>query len=140
MDDDLLTIGRLAKAGGVTPETVRYYERRDLLRRPVRNAAGYRLYSEESVRRLRFIKQAQLLGFTLVEIAELLTLRADPSGTCAEVRSCAERKMADIDERIAALARVRRALATVAAACDGAAAISECPILDTLDRQDASAC
>ena len=92
-----LTIGHLAKQAGVNLETVRYYERRGLLPRPPRSASGYRLFPAEAARRLRFIRRAQELGFSLREISELLTLRVDPDTTCGEVKQRADDKIADIE-------------------------------------------
>src|SRR4051794_17716577 len=98
-----LKIGEVAERSGVNLQTVRYYERERLLPEAPRLASGYRVFSGDTVRRVRFIKRAQELGFTLAEIRELLTLRVDESRSSAEVRSIAERKIADIDERIRAL-------------------------------------
>ncbi|MEI2691764.1 MAG: MerR family transcriptional regulator [Anaerolineae bacterium] len=100
----LLTIGRIAKLAEVNIETVRYYERRGLLPAPPRTVSSYRLYGDQSVARLRFIKQAQALGFTLEEIGELLALRVDAETSCDVVRQRAERKMADVAEKIRSLA------------------------------------
>lgn len=128
-----LTTGRLARESGVTPEAIRYYERRKLLSRPPRSAAGYRRYPEDSVRRVRFIKEAQQLGFTLEEIAELLALRTDARMTCADVKAFADAKVAEIGARIAALESMRQALLSISSACDAKGPLSACPILDSLD-------
>src|SRR6266581_4304729 len=93
----------VAKQGGVNLETIRYYERRGLLPKPPRTPAGYRTFDAAALRRLRFIKQAQALGFSLKEIKELLALRLDPRASCADVRRRAEAKIADIDEKLRAL-------------------------------------
>ena len=87
-----LTIGQLARNGGVGVETVRFYERKGLLAEPDRRPSGYRQYDEDVVDRLRFIRRAKELGFTLNEIKELLSLRIDPTTTCADVKSRAEEK------------------------------------------------
>jgi len=128
-----LTTGKLAKHGGVNLESIRFYEREGLLPKAPRTRSGYRLFSDESVRRIRFIKRAQELGFTLREIKELLALRFDSSSSCAEVRSGAEAKLRDIDQKICDLKRMKKALAHLIAACPGRGATSECPILETLD-------
>ena len=128
-----LTIGELAKRGGVNLETIRYYERRGLLPKPPRLESGYRAYAPEVVRHVRFIKSAQELGFSLNEIAELLALRVDPSSTCADVRARAEAKIADIDGKIRALHAMRESLLRVTAACSGRGPTSDCPILDSFD-------
>ena len=130
---DRLTIGELARRGGVNLETIRYYERRGLLAKPPRLASGYRAYSPEEVRRVRFIKAAQELGFSLKEIDELLALRVDPGRTCADVRVRAKAKIADIDEKIRQLSRMRESLVRVTSACSGRGPTSECPILDSME-------
>lgn len=129
-----LTTGRLASQGGVNLETVRYYERRGLLPKPLRTPAGYRTFDVEAVRRLRFIKQAQGLGFSLKEIKELLALRVDPRTSCADVRRRAEVKIADIEEKLRALRSMKRALVGLAAACRGRGPVSVCPILEALEE------
>src|SRR5713226_8911199 len=93
-----LTIGHLAKQAGVNLETVRYYERRGLLLRPPRSASGYRLFPAEAARRLRFIRRAQELGFSLAEIGELLSLRVSRSTTSGDIRARAEAKIARSEE------------------------------------------
>src|SRR5947207_4045264 len=100
-----LTIGQVARSAGVGVETVRFYERQGLLEEPARRESGYRQYPDDVVARLRFIKRAKELGFSLKEIKELLALRVDPDTTCAEVRSKAAAKIADIKEKIQALQR-----------------------------------
>src|SRR6266849_8350129 len=100
-----LTIGRLAKEGGVNLATVRFYERRGLLPTPPRSASGYRLFPAEAARRLRFIRRAQKLGFSLREIQELLSLRVSPGKTSAEVSRGAKAKITDIHSKIETLER-----------------------------------
>lgn len=116
-DPQSITIGKLAHEGGVRIQTVRYYERRGLLADPPRARSGYRLYNDDALRRLRFIKQAQLLGFSLSEIQELLSLKLRPGKTCADIRRHARDKIADVESKITELQRIRRALSTLAAAC-----------------------
>lgn len=127
-----LTIGRLARRAGVAVETVRFYERRGLVRRPPRPGKGFRVYPEQAVARLRFIRQAQGLGFTLKEIAELLRLQVTPGADCAAVRTRAAAKLADADRRLVALAQIRAALAALVAACPGSGALAHCTILEAL--------
>src|SRR6516225_4443730 len=98
-----LTISRLAQLGGVNLETIRYYEREGLLPKPPRTEAGYRLFPSETARRLRFIKRAQELGFSLGEIRELLTLRMKPGTKREHIRSRAEAKITDIEQKIRTL-------------------------------------
>ena len=130
-----LRLGELASQGGVNLETVRYYERRGLLPKPPRTAAGYRTFDAAAVRRLRFIKQAQALGFSLKEIRELLALRVDPRASCADVRRRAEAKIADIDAKLRALRAMKRALVRLTAACAGRGPVSACPILESLEER-----
>ena len=129
-----LTIGQLAKRADVGVETVRFYERKALLAEPDRRPSGYRQYDEEVVDRLRFIKRAKELGFTLNEIKELLSLRIDPSTTCADVKSRAEEKIGDIQAKIRTLQGMKKALVKLTKACSGRGGTSECPILEALDR------
>ena len=128
-----LTIGQLAKRADVGVETVRFYERKGLLAEPDRRPSGYRQYDVGIVDRLRFIKRAKELGFTLNEIKELLSLRIDPTTTCADVKSRAEAKIDDIQDKIRTLQRMKRALVKVTTACSGRGGTDECPILAALD-------
>ncbi len=125
----------VAKQGGVNLETIRYYERRGLLPKPSRTPAGYRTFDPEAVRRIRFIKQAQALGFSLKEVRELLRLRVDPRRSCGDVRARAEAKLADIDEKIRGLDAMKKTLARFIAACSGRGPVSACPILEALDEE-----
>ena len=127
-----LTIGQLARRADVGVETVRFYEREGLLKEPARRPSGYRQYDEGVVDRLRFIRRAKQLGFTLKEIKELLSLRIDPATTCADVKSRAEAKLDDIAAKIRTLQRMKRALVKLTKACSGRGAASECPILESL--------
>ena len=129
-----LTIGKVAKESGVGIETVRFYEREGLLEQPARKLSGYRQYDPEAIARLRFIKQAQRLGFTLREIRELLALKLDPKATRKHVKDRAVAKVADIDQRIADLKRMKKALAPLIQACDGKGTLQGCPILDAIEN------
>ncbi|MBW2460435.1 MAG: heavy metal-responsive transcriptional regulator [Deltaproteobacteria bacterium] len=129
-----LKIGEVATRAGVRVDTVRYYERAGLIAEPPRRQSGFRQYSPDVVRRIRFIRRAKDLGFSLKEIQELLSLRADPRSTCKQVRAQAEAKIADIDSRISTLRKMKRALSEVTAPCSGGdAPAAECPILASLD-------
>lgn len=130
---DLLKIGRAAERAGVGVETIRFYERRGLIDQPPTPADGHRRYPAETVRRIRFIRQAQQIGFSLNEIGELLSLRADPSADCADVRDRAAAKVEEVDSKIAELNRIRRALEDVIAACPGRGNVGACTILEALD-------
>lgn len=132
---DALTIGKVAKQAGVGIETIRFYEREGLIAEPPRRESGYRQYPPQTVDRVRFIKRAKELGFSLREIRELLSLRAKPSAGCADVLKRARKKTDDIDERIRTLQAMRRALSKLMSECTGRGPVSECPILDALDRK-----
>ena len=135
---DGMTRSEVAEHAGVNPETVRYYEERGLIPDPPRSAAGYRLYDDHYVRRLRFIGRAKKLGFTLEEIKSLLELRAGPEATCQDVKTRAQAKVADVEEKIADLRRIRRALGALVETCTGGdGPTSECPILDAMQNEKA---
>jgi DNA-binding transcriptional MerR regulator len=102
-----LTVSRLADQVGVSPDTVRYYERIGLLPEPDRSATGYRLYGDDAVQRLRLIKHAQRFGLRLEEVGELLQIRERGLCPCGHTRTLLERRMADLDEQIAALTGLR---------------------------------
>ncbi|SDX59951.1 DNA-binding transcriptional regulator, MerR family [Modestobacter sp. DSM 44400] len=122
--------GQLAEAGGVHVETLRYYERRGLLESPPRRGSGYREYPAEAVQRLRLIKQAQALGFTLDEIAELLALNPHAAVACGDMEDRVRSKMAELDEKLDALAELRGSLERVLCeCCDGRQAQEACPAL-----------
>ena len=125
------TIGRTAREADVNVETIRFYERKGLLEKPPTPSSGFREYSEEHVRRIRFIKRAQQIGFTLAETAELLSISAQ--GSCAEVRGRAETKLGDIAAKISELERMQRALRDVVSRCASNEELSDCPVLDALD-------
>ncbi len=126
-----LTIGKLAQQAGVGIDTVRFYERRRLLPEPARTASGYRLYAPESVARIRFIRRAKDLGFSLDEIDTLLGLH-DVGGTKAEVKALTERKLEQIDAKIDHLQRIRTVLKGLSDQCSGEGDISACPIIESL--------
>jgi MerR family mercuric resistance operon transcriptional regulator len=130
---EVLTRGKLAGRGGVNIATIRYYEKRGLLPDAPRSRAGYRLYAGDALRRLHFIRQAQVLGFSLDEIQELLSLRMQPGTTCADIRLRANEKIAAVDRKIADLKHIKDALTRLASACRGKGPTSECPILEALD-------
>ncbi len=130
---EYLTIGQLAKQAGVNRETVRYYERRRLLSRPSRSISGYRVFSDDAVRRLRFIRHAKMLGFSLNEIRELLALRVDSIDECDRVRVRTQAKLADIDNKIQLLRQMKAALTRLVGACERRGKTNDCPILDSLE-------
>lgn len=130
------TIGRLAQEAGINLETVRFYERKELLPKPPRSSSGYRLFPPHTVQQLRFIKRAQELGFSLSEIRELLALRVSPRTTSTEIRKRTEAKIADIEAKIKSLDSMRKSLLKLARSCCGCVPLSECPILESLDGED----
>jgi MerR family transcriptional regulator, copper efflux regulator len=131
---DALGIGQLAKQGGVGIDTVRYYERNGLLAPRSRLASGYRRYGDIELARLRFIRRAQGLGFTLKEIKQLLALSAQRD--VGRVKRSAQAKLLDVEARIAALVRMRTGLATLIEACPGHGRAADCPILRALTEDD----
>ncbi len=130
---ETLSIGQLAKKAKLNIQTIRYYERRGLIPEPPRLESGYRQYSQSDLARLRFIKHAKKLGFSLREIMELLSLRVDPNTTCADVKKRTEAKLADVEEKILALQRIRKALGHLVGLCRGQGPTSECPILEAFE-------
>jgi len=129
-----LTIGELATRAGVNVQTVRYYERRGLIPKPARTRSGYRQYRPEAADRLRFIRRAQDLGFSLEEIAELLALRVRHASACATVEGRAREKIAIVDRKIGELRRMKGTLERLAAACQAREPTSDCPILEALEE------
>ncbi len=130
---DTLTIGVLAKQAGVAPGTLRYYERVGLLAPAARSLSGYRLYPREEIKRLRFIRRAQELGFSLEEVALLLRLHADSAARARDVKTLAEEKIADIERRIRDLTRMKEGLNALSRTCDGTGPAATCPILAALN-------
>ena len=131
---DSIGIGTLAKRAGVGIDTVRYYERAGLLAPSRRLASGYRRYTTLELSRLRFIRRAQALGFTLNEVRDLLALSAKRD--VARVKRSAQSKLEDVDKKIAALQKIREGLATLVAACPGHGRAADCPILQALGGED----
>ena len=125
--------GEVAARAGVNIQTLRYYERRGLLGRPPRTESGYRRYSEDAVRIVRFVKRAQELGFTLDEAEQLLRLRRVTPARRSSVRALATAKVADIESKMRQLAAMRAALQQMLSECCGDGAL-ECPILEALER------
>jgi MerR family transcriptional regulator, mercuric resistance operon regulatory protein len=125
-----LTIGRVAAAAGVNVETIRYYQRRGLLEEPVKPLGGYRHYSAEMIKRIGFIKKAQALGFSLVDVTGLLQLERKKA--CATTRDLAARKMASIEQKISQLEAMHAALSQLVHECDKQRKIGRCPIIESL--------
>jgi MerR family mercuric resistance operon transcriptional regulator len=127
---DELTIGRLAEAARVNVETVRFYQRRNMLREPERPLNGIRRYCAADVKRIRFIRRAQELGFTLQEVANLLQL--EDGRSCRETERLAAKKLALVEVRIADLTRLRKTLKELLGRCEAGRGRVACPIIDTL--------
>ena len=135
MDSEALTIGKIARQAGIGIETIRFYERQGLIPSPPRSAAGYRLYPQNAVQKLRFIRRAKELGFSLKEIRELLALQEDPDATCGDIMERAKQKLTDIEGRIDDLQRIRDTLKTLTDACSSDTGFSECPIMQAITRE-----
>lgn len=135
-----MTIGKAARMAGVSVQAIRYYERRDILPPDRRRESGYRLYGGEAVRKLRFIKNAQELGFSLREIAGLLRLRVSDRARCGDVKRRAEAKIADVHDRISCLRTLEAALKDLVRACRRRSQTDACPILRSLEMQRSGLC
>ncbi len=133
---ETFSIGQVARKAGVGVETVRFYEREGLLEEPPRRASGYRQYSEQVVKRIHFIKRAQKLGFSLKEITELLLLRVDAQTSCDEVKQRTEAKIAEVEQKLVELQRMRQALLQVHSLCAGQGPTGRCPMLGALEEQE----
>lgn len=131
-----ITIGVLARQAGLTAETLRYYERLGLIAPSQRTAANYRVYGADAAQRLRFIRRAQVLGFSLNEIAQLLSLHAYPESDMAEVKVLAQAKITEIQSKIDDLERMKQGLAALAETCPGHGSTEHCPILGALLTDD----
>lgn len=129
------TIGWLAKSVGVNIQTVRYYERIRLLEPCDRKPSGYRLYDDESLKRMRFVKNAQALGFTLNEIAELLNLRVTSTARCGDVQRKAQAKLLHVETKARDLQTLARALESLIRTCRAGRPTGQCPILTTLENE-----
>lgn len=132
-----MQIGQLARRAGVPIDTVRYYERNGILPPPQRQSSGYRRYGDEDVSRLRFVRRAKGLGFTLVEIRELLALSGRRDDDMAGLKATASEKLADVEQKLEELTRIRDGLHTLVASCPGHGALDRCPILAALAEDNA---
>ena len=129
-----MQIGTLATQAGVAVDTVRYYERKGLLPAARRRPSGYRDYGADELARLRFIRRAKALGFSLADIGELLELSSRRAGDMAGMKRAAVQKLAEVDARMDELARIRAGLQALVASCPGHGALASCPILHALDE------
>lgn len=132
-----MQIGQLAQHAGVAIDTVRYYERHGILPEPRRQASGYRRYGEDDVARLRFVRRAKGLGFTLTEIRDLLALSSRPADDMAGLKAAANEKLVDVEHKLAELTRIRDGLQTLVRSCPGHGALERCPILAALSEESA---
>ncbi len=128
----MLQIGEVAKRSCVGVETVRFYEREGLIALPKRSESGYRQYSETAIRQIQFIQQAKTLGFSLKEIGELIKLKNTRKANCTDIKSYAQAKIIDIQQKIDALERMKKALHPLLIQCNSSDPISVCPILNAL--------
>ncbi len=129
-----MTISKAAREAGVGVETIRFYERRGLIEQPPKpRSAGYRVYPSGTIERIRFIRQAQDLGFSLREIEDLLSLRADPATDSRDVRERALAKLDEVDRKIERLDSIRKALQELIAACPGSGALRGCSIMEAIE-------
>lgn len=133
----MFTIGKLASQASISNDTLRYYEKEGLIEPAGKSPAGYRLYDQNSARRIRFIRHAQLCGFTLSEIRELLVLRVRDKACCGDVRNRAIEKKLQIENKIHAMKAMSKALDQLIAECEDAAQpVGECTIIAALERAD----
>ncbi|MCH8209302.1 MAG: heavy metal-responsive transcriptional regulator [Nitrospinae bacterium] len=128
-----MTRGELAKECGVHIEALRYYEKRRLIDPPKRSEVGYRLYTREDAAKIRFIRNAQKLGFTLNEIMELLKLRVNKNESCEPVMEKAQKKLAEVEQKIKGLKSMKKVLKQLIHRCEESALTSDCPILGSFE-------
>lgn len=129
-------IGEIAKLADVTPDTIRYYEKQQMMEHEIRTGGGFRLYTDRDLQRLKFIRHARQLGFTLESIRELLSIRIDPEHhTCQESKSIVQARLSEVEARIEELQTMRLSLQRLNDACCGTAHSSVyCSILETLEQ------
>jgi MerR family transcriptional regulator, copper efflux regulator len=128
----ILTIGEIARRTDVSADTIRYYERQGLIPDPARTDGGYRNYPPETIARLKFIRRAKRLGFSLREIQDLLSLSEDSAATASDIKQRAEAKLVEIEAQISDLRRMQTALSQLTRACPGSGVKERCPILHAL--------
>lgn len=133
--ENTFKIGEAARRAGVNKETIRYYERRDLIPEPDRRRSGYRIFTQRHVDQIKFIKRAQDLGFTLSEIKELLALRLDGNTPCEPVRIKAQEKLDDVKQKIRDLNRMQNVLSELIEECKADGTTEDCVILNALEGE-----
>ncbi len=129
-----MKIGQVALKTGLNVQSIRFYERKGLLPSPSRTDAGQRLYDQESIQRIQFIKHAQAVGFSLKEISELLSVKVSPDGSCLAIRQLATEKLLQLEQRLESIKRMKSALQSMMELCDEGLPVGECPILEALDN------
>lgn len=130
-----LSIGQVAQRADTSVDTIRYYERNGLIDAPARRASGYRSYTPEVIQRLRFIRRAKDLGFTLSEIGELMSLTSQAQRDMGSMKQAAQNKLVMVEEKLRELERIRSALRQLIAACPGQGALEHCPIVEALNQE-----
>lgn len=133
---ETLTIGKVAKLANVNIQTLRYYERREILKPLARRESGYRVYDNEAVRTVKFIKRAQNLGFSLEEIQGLLSMRPDRRSKCSEIRRRAVLTLEEVERKLAKLQRMQRTLKKLIRDCEERKVHVECPVLASLEPEE----
>ncbi len=133
MEARLLTIGQVSRRSGVTPRAIRHYEQLGLITPPLRSEGNYRFFDSESVSRLRFISKCRSLGFSIAEIADLLSVTDDPNQTCAQVEEITTHHLELIDAKLQSLMEMRETLAEGLAQCTGRD-VPDCAVLDLLEK------
>jgi Cu(I)-responsive transcriptional regulator len=134
----LITIGKLATASGLSADAIRFYEKQGMIAPVGRTESGYRQYDSKSLERIEFISHAKEVGFTLDEIQQLLLLKDDPAGSCAEVKEHGRQKIEEINRKLVVLTRMKESLSELVNKCSGEGPSNECPILDGLNNPDTS--
>ena len=134
----MFKIGQLAKLAEVTPDTIRYYEKQQMMDHEIRTEGGFRLYSDNDLQRLKFIRYGRQLGFSLEAIRELLSIRVDPEHhTCQESKTIVQSRLSEVERMIAELQNMQRSLKRLNDACCGTAHSSVCcSILEALEKGD----
>lgn len=131
-----MRIGEVAKIAGINKETIRYYEKQGLIETPVKSSNGYRTYTKDTVSTIKFVKNAQKLGFSLKEIKNLLSLKLDADSDCSLVKKRAEEKIIEIQLKITALKEMKRSLTEITNKCDGHGSTASCNIINALDSKE----
>ncbi len=131
----LFTISKLAKEAGVGVETIRFYERKKLLKQPSPTRSSFREYRQEDIGRIRFIKRAQEIGFTLAEVAEIVGLEENPRVRCFDLKKRVDHKLHEVEKKIEDLLQMKKSLKRLSSACEkGSASVKECKVSDCFEE------